>query len=427
MNYLNYIHLTAGLPQIGVVCYALRLSWRFGVKKAGWMLFTGLALLAVLSLLYFSGPFTSFPPVVVRMDIVDGLACLFLLTIMVLLEKLLNERVRNQEILQQARTMLETRVAFETAELTQANAKLTKATADLQAEISERNKMQEQMEKTHRELLTVTRQAGMSEVAIGVLHNVGNVLNSVNVSTCVVTDQLRDSKVEYVSRLSQLLSEHKNDLGAFVTQNDKGKQLPVFLSQLAKHLMDEHALFTKEFGFIRSKIDHIKEIVATQQSYGKVSGVAERIRLADLVEDVLRIQAAEMAAHEIRIQREYEPTLPEVIVDKHKVLQIILNLVSNAKHACAESDQNDKQVMVRVTNGDDKVRIAICDNGVGIPSANLNKIFNHGFTTRKKGGHGFGLHSGSLAAREIGGQLTAYSDGTGKGATFTLELPLKPA
>ena len=427
MNYLNYIHLTAGLPQIGVVCYALRLNWRFGVKKAGWMLVAGLALLAVLSLLYFSGPFTSFPPVVVRMDVVDGLACLFLLGIMVLLEKLLNERARNQEILQQARTMLETRVAFETAELTQANAKLTKATADLQAEISERSKMQEQMEKTHRELLTVTRQAGMSEVAIGVLHNVGNVLNSVNVSACVVTDQLRDSKVEYVSRLSQLLSEHKNDLGTFVTQNDKGKQLPVFLGQLAKHLMDEHALFTKEFSFIRTKIDHIKEIVATQQSYGRVSGVAERIRLTDLVEDVLRIQAAEMASHEIQIQREYEPALPEVIVDKHKVLQIILNLVSNAKHACAESDQNDKQVMVRLTNGDDKVRIAICDNGVGIPSANLTKIFNHGFTTRKKGGHGFGLHSGSLAAREIGGQLTAQSDGTGKGATFTLELPLKPA
>jgi C4-dicarboxylate-specific signal transduction histidine kinase len=362
----------------------------------------------------------------VRLGLAYGLASALLLAIMVFLEKLLSERARNQEILQQARTMLETRVAFETAELTQANAKLTKATADLQAEIVERKKTQEQMEKTHRELLTVTRQAGMSEVAIGVLHNVGNVLNGVNVSACVVSDQLRESKVEYVARVARLLSEHKSDLGAFVTQNEKGKQLPAFLGQLAKQLKDEQALLTKEFSFIRTKIDHIEEIVTTQQSYGKVSGVAERIRLTDLVEDVLRIQAAEMAAHEIRIQREYEPSLPEVIVDKHKVLQIILNLVSNAKHACAESGEDGKQVMVRVTNGDDKVRVAICDNGVGIPPANLNRIFNHGFTTRKKGGHGFGLHSGSLAAREIGGQLTAYSDGPGHGATFTLEVPLKP-
>lgn len=426
MDKLTYIDLIAGLPQIGVAFYALRLSRRFGTPKAGWMIMTSLALSAVLCLIFYSAPFEPFL-LSAWLDIAYGLASIFLLVIMVLLEKILNDRARIQEILQQSKTMLETRVAFETAELTQANAKLTQATNSLQAEIAERKKMQEQMENTHRDLLTVTRQAGMSEVAIGVLHNIGNVLNGVNVSACVVSDQLRESKVEYVARLAQLLSEHKNDLGAFMTQNEKGKQLPAFLSQLAKQLQGEHALLNKEFGFIRAKIDHIKEIVTTQQSYGRVSGVAEPIRLTDLVEDVLRIQAAEMTAHEIRVQREYQPGLPEVIVDKHKVLQIILNLVSNAKHACAESGEEGKEVTVRVSNGDDKVRIAICDNGVGIPPANLNKIFNHGFTTRKKGGHGFGLHSGSLAAREIGGQLTAASDGPGKGATFTLEVPLKPA
>jgi two-component system, NtrC family, sensor kinase len=420
MSSMNYLHLLAGLPQIGVVCYALRLTRRFSLSKVGWLLVASLTLLALLCLLYFSTPFQSFPPLIVKLEIAHGLASLFLLTILVLLEKVLKERARNQEILQEARTTLETRVALETAELTQ-------ATAELQAEINERKKIQEQMEKSHRDLLTVTREAAMSEVAIGVLHNVGNVLNSVNVSACLISDQLRESKVEFVSRLARLLSEHAGDLGAFVTQNEKGKQLPAFLSQLAKHLQHEHALLIKEFGFIRTKIDHIKEIVTTQQSYGKVSGVAERIRLTDLMEDVLRIQAPDIAAHEIRIQRQYEPGLPEVIVDKHKVLQIMLNLLSNAKHACADSDRNDKEVIVRVTNGDDKVRIAICDNGVGIPPANLNKIFNHGFTTRKKGGHGFGLHSGALAARDIGGQLTASSDGPGKGAAFTLELPLKPA
>jgi signal transduction histidine kinase len=113
-------------------------------------------------------------------------------------------------------------------------------------------------------------------------------------------------------------------------------------------------------------------------------------------------------------------------VDKHKVLQILLNLTSNAKHACIDSRREKKLVTVRVSNGAERIRVAVGDNGVGISAENIKKIFNHGFTTRKKGGHGFGLHSGALAAKELGGTLVAQSEGPDKGATFTLELPLKP-
>jgi signal transduction histidine kinase len=62
---------------------------------------------------------------------------------------------------------------------------------------------------------------------------------------------------------------------------------------------------------------------------------------------------------------------------------------------------------------------------VGIPAENLTRIFNHGFTTRKDR-HGFGLHSGALAAAQLGGSLTVRSDGLGRGAAFILELPLMP-
>jgi signal transduction histidine kinase len=75
-----------------------------------------------------------------------------------------------------------------------------------------------------------------------------------------------------------------------------------------------------------------------------------------------------------------------------------------------------------VSNGGDYVRIVVADNGVGIPKENLTRIFNHGFTTRKEG-NGFGLHSGVLAAKEMGGRLVAAGEGTGHGATFTLKLP----
>jgi len=340
-------------------------------------------------------------------------------TILVLLGLLLLEHLRARKMRFRARK--------QTAELTRANEELKLSAASLRAELDERELMDSQTEKVHGELLAVTRQAGMSEVATGVLHNVGNVLNSVNVSACLLADHLRKSKIEYLPRVIQLFQEHRLDLGNFLMHDEKGKKIPDYLVELARHLDGEQRLLIREVDSIRSKIEHIKEIVATQQSYGKVSGVAERICITSLMDDVLQIEANELTEHKVQVHREYESRLPEVIVDKHKVLQILLNLVSNAKHACVESGRDEKNVTVSIRNGSDKLRICVRDNGVGIPPANLNKIFNHGFTTRIKNGHGFGLHSGALAAREIGGQLTAHSDGPKTGATFTLELPLKPA
>jgi len=115
--------------------------------------------------------------------------------------------------------------------------------------------------------------------------------------------------------------------------------------------------------------------------------------------------------------------VPPITVEKHKVLQILVNLIRNAKHACDESGRKDKQVTVRIAKGGGRITVSVTDNGVGIPPENMTRIFNHGFTTRKDG-HGFGLHSGALAAKEMGGSLSVTSDGLGHGATFTLELPV---
>jgi C4-dicarboxylate-specific signal transduction histidine kinase len=112
-------------------------------------------------------------------------------------------------------------------------------------------------------------------------------------------------------------------------------------------------------------------------------------------------------------------------VDKHKVLQILVNLVRNAKYACDESGKTDKQITLRVDVAEGGVRISVIDNGVGIPAENMGRLFTHGFTTRQSG-HGFGLHSGALAAQELGGSLHAVSDGPGRGAAFILELPCVP-
>ena len=173
-------------------------------------------------------------------------------------------------------------------------------------------------------------------------------------------------------------------------------------------------------------IEHIKEIVTTQQNYAQISGLTESVALPDLVEDALRIHSGAYVRHGVTVVREFEP-LPPISVDKHKVLQILVNLFNNAKYACDEGGRGDKQVRVRLKPaGEGRVKIEVADNGVGIAPENLIRIFSQGFTLRK-GGHGFGLHSGALAARELGGSLNVHSDGLGRGATFTLELPVMPA
>jgi PAS domain S-box-containing protein len=290
-------------------------------------------------------------------------------------------------------------------------------------DITERKQAEAELENVHKQLLDASRQAGMAEVATGVLHNVGNVLNSVNVSATLLADNLRKSKASNLAKVTALLQEHHAHLGAFMTTDPKGKQLPVYLGRLSEHLAAEQAALLSEIDLLRTNIEHIKDIVTMQQSYAQVSGVIETVKVADLMEDALRMNAGALTRHGVQLIRDYAP-VPAISIEKHKVLQILVNLIRNAKYACDESPQSDKRLTLRVTNGDDRVRIAVIDNGVGIPAENLTRIFAHGFTTRKDG-HGFGLHSGALAATELGGALLAHSDGPGKGATFTLELPVE--
>ena len=417
--------ITAALLQLAVASYALRLNLIFGSGRAGWWLFSAFSLLALAHGFLSVHPFGNVVEAEVKGNLFYALLSLLLLIVLAYLEALLRHRRRLKLDEQQSRSELESRIKVKTLELTRANEELRQAAAKLVAEVAERKRMQEEAEKTHKEMLAVSRQAGMSEVATGVLHNVGNVLNSVNVSAALVADHLAEFQIDNIARAAGLMREHPTDLGDFLTNDPKGRLLPGYLAQLANHLSCERELLLKEIGFVRTKIDHIKEIVATQQNYGKVCGLTEKVRVYDLLEDVLRFHASELEQHQVKVKREYDPGLPEIVVDKHKALQILLNLVSNAKHACLESGPKPKQVTIRATNGAGRVRVATIDNGVGIPTANLKKIFNHGFTTRKKGGHGFGLHSCALAAREMGGTLVAHSDGPGTGATFTLEIPLR--
>lgn len=291
-------------------------------------------------------------------------------------------------------------------------------------DITERRRAEATLDAMQGELIDASRRAGMAEVATSVLHNIGNVLNSVNISCAMVATKVRNSRVSSVKKTVDLLDEHSADLGGFFTNDPRGAQLPDFLRKLSAKLTDEQSSVITELQLLEKNIDHIKEVVAMQQSYSKGAGVTEIVNVSDLLDDSLRMNGDALARHRVEVIRDYA-TVPTITVEKHKAVQILVNLIRNAKQACDESLRTDKKMTVRLTAGDDCVRMEVIDNGIGIARENLTRIFEHGYTTKPEG-HGFGLHSGALAATELGGKLTVHSDGVEKGATFLLELPLAP-
>jgi len=299
---------------------------------------------------------------------------------------------------------------------------LIEANEQLEERVRQRT---DQLEETHNRLMEASRQAGMAEVATDVLHNVGNVLNSVNVAATLIREKVSNSEVSSLRKVTDIVKEHVADIGTFLTEDEQGRHIPLYLTEVSKALIDEQADTIEKLRSLTENIEHIKEIVKTQQSYAKVSGIEVSTFLVELVENAIQINGAAIDRHGIELVRDFAEVGP-ISIDKQKVLQILVNLISNAKYAMSRVEKGKKLLAIRIyKHGADKVWIEVADNGVGISEEDLTKIFTHGFTT-KKDGHGFGLHSGALTAGELGGSLTAQSDGVGRGATFTLELPFKP-
>ncbi|MBL9202334.1 MAG: PAS domain-containing protein [Opitutaceae bacterium] len=293
----------------------------------------------------------------------------------------------------------------------------------LAMDITAQKNAAEEMARMQRELVAASRQAGMAEVATGVLHNVGNVLNSVNVSAGLIVDQLRRSKTESLARAVEVLRARHDNLGEFMAHDPKGRQLPAFFGAVSDELARERAGLLEETKALQQNVDHIKQIVAMQQAFAKVSGLREPLDLAEVMEDALRLAGGALPPRRIEIVRDFA-AVPKVMGDRHRVLQILVNLLSNAGQALQGREEGRRLVLRTDVTGFNRVRLAVTDNGEGIAPENIARIFSHGFTT-KKTGHGFGLHSGANAAKEMGGSLTVHSDGPGRGATFTLELPVR--
>jgi phage host-nuclease inhibitor protein Gam len=251
-----------GALQFIVAGYALRLNRIFGMARVGWSLFWAFSLLALLHLFQSIALFNFGAQLGVEIEVMYSLISLLLLTGMVHIETLLKERLRMERAEQRLRAELESEVKKKTAYL-------TRAIEELQSEIDGRKRVEAEVEKTHKELLAASRQAGMVEIAAGVLHNVGNMLKNVDVSASLVSDQVKQSKIANVVRVGTLIREHVKDLGDFMARDPRGQKLPEYIAQLAEHLANEQTTLSSELESLRKNIE---EVEAEQQSYTKLIG-----------------------------------------------------------------------------------------------------------------------------------------------------------
>jgi signal transduction histidine kinase len=303
------------------------------------------------------------------------------------------------------------------------NNELQMANERLEQRVEERTR---KLLEAERELVDAARMAGMAEIATNVLHNVGNVLNSVNVSADLITRKLAASKTLGLAKAVNMMNEHAQDLGQFMTHDEKGKLLPVYLNQLVGSIAAEQSGIVDELAQLTKSIDHIKDIVSTQQAYAGAARLVEPLNIVDLFEDALRMNSGALSRHHVTVTKDYQAT-PTIIGDKHRLLLILINLISNAKYAMSRVSDHQRHLTLGIKIIDNAtLRLSVADQGEGIAAENMARIFNHGFTTRKEG-HGFGLHSCALAAVEMNGHIRVHSDGPGRGAVFTLEIPLETA
>jgi two-component system NtrC family sensor kinase len=261
----------------------------------------------------------------------------------------------------------------------------------------------------------------MAEIATEVLHNVGNAINSVNVTAELIGEKVRQSRVDGLAKAVTLLRENQPNLATFMQSDPRGPKLIDYLVKLSDAASQERQQLMSDVQNLSREMGHIREIIDTQQAYAGGPSFRQEEDLAAVIDDVLRMQAGILSSAKVKVQREYGP-LPGVPMSKVKLMQVLMNLVKNAAESIAQLGAPDRRIVIRARSEGDFLKLEVIDNGAGIEPETLKRLFNHGFTTKAKG-HGFGLHYCANAIAEMGGKIEARSDGPGKGAAFIIRLP----
>jgi len=304
------------------------------------------------------------------------------------------------------------------SEVRQAEAALRQANEELESRVEERTR---ELKLAQASLVETARMVGKAEVASSVLHDVGNALTSLVVDSEALRRTVAASRMGRVEQVVHLLEQHRADLAGFLTKDPRGHQLFTYLSSLAGELAQERVSLQQGMDDLSKNVDRVRTIIQMQQAYAKSTLLVEECDLAEVLDEVLRLQAGALQQWSVQVTKELSP-LPRMTVDRHRLLQILLNLLSNARQALEAVVPGQRRIRIRLYAEGEWILFQVVDNGRGIAPEVHGRLFTQGFTTRKEG-HGIGLHSSALAAQLMGGKLTLESEGLGLGATATFRLP----
>jgi DNA-binding LacI/PurR family transcriptional regulator/signal transduction histidine kinase len=283
------------------------------------------------------------------------------------------------------------------------------------------NGLMAEVHEKHKQLLDAARQAGMAEVAVGALHNVGNLLTSVGVSAEEIRAAAGEIAGAGLAKAAALLAEHEADLPAFFSTDPRGRLLPTYLTRATGNLARSTEQIRAEALELLEKTGLVRESIRALQDFargGQEHLLQETIELPVVVKAALEIQRAHLERHGVRVQQELDGVVP-FVAQRSKLVHVLVNLVKNGVEAMRGVPEEQRLLSVRARQEDGRIRVDVQDAGEGISPEHRDAIFRYGFTT-KRDGHGFGLHTCANYMKQMGGSITASSDGVGRGATFTL-------
>ena len=291
-------------------------------------------------------------------------------------------------------------------------------------DVSTRKKTEQEIFELHNQLVISARLAGMADIAASTLHNIGNVLNSAHVSIEFLKERIAQSELKEVDNVMNLLENNSDHLSEYLQNDPQGKYIPEYLAALFKTAKQEYDVISQEVDRISKNMSHINDIILTQNDISRTLGMKEKVFLPQIIDTALGMADTSFEQYNIHVEKNYQKT-PYLIVDKVKLLQVLVNLIRNAKEALIGSPEDKERIMtlsLEEENPSHQIKISVKDTGIGISKENMSKIFSLGFTTKERG-HGLGLHMSALNAQEMGGKMTVESKGPGKGATFTVFIP----
>ncbi|MCP4601326.1 MAG: PAS domain S-box protein [Proteobacteria bacterium] len=277
------------------------------------------------------------------------------------------------------------------------------------------------LKKAEQKAISHAHKAGMADVAINTIHNVGNILNSVKTSIGMLPSKIMMSSITNFKLANKLLKENIDRMEDFICNDVKGMKLMQFYLEIEDKIDEERSEIEQEIKRVENRIKTIENVIDAQRGYTKdVEILVEEADLAEIIQDAITMNSDFIEKNNIKIEKEMTD-IPAIPLQKMKVIQIIMSLITNAKEAMKETPSDNKIIKMYIEELEDSIQLRVIDTGCGIPLENISKIFRHGFTTKKKR-QGFGLHNSANNMTEMGGKMWAESKGEGQGATLVLKF-----